>query len=380
MEKNRVKKIEIPRWGNFYFSKRYDEYRIYDLVSEASLLYHGIKDLPILPQIFSRLEEELIRRSIFGTAAIEGNPLTEEEVGKIISQKDKVNTTRRAEQEIVNLRTAYESIRYAQKDDNFLLTEEIIQNAHVVITAGIDDESNTPGEYRFSPCKVGDKDHGGTYHPPKELKFVKMLMKEFITFMKNEETISLHPFLRAALAHYHLGLIHPFGDGNGRTARLIEALIIKNAGIRFVPPMLSNYYYSNIDDYFWAFSLARKNREKDLTPFLEFVMRGIIESLKAIKEDIIGFIRVLTLKDYFRYLLAKKELTHRRYDLLNFLLDYNKSFTLHDLFHRTPFNALYRDVSERTARRDIQLLLKRNILIETEKSTYEINLRLLDIT
>ena len=79
MDNMLVKKIEIPRWGNFYFSRKYTHEKIYNLLIEAQTLYLTINELPILPNLFSELEEDLMRRSIFGTAAIEGNPLSEEE-------------------------------------------------------------------------------------------------------------------------------------------------------------------------------------------------------------------------------------------------------------------------------------------------------------
>jgi len=242
---------------------------------------------------------------------------------------------------------------------------------------GIEEKETRPGKYRISSIKVGDKDHGGTYTPPKSHKDITMLMREFIHFINSKELLEIDPVLRAAFAHYYLGRIHPFEDGNGRTARLIEALLIRSAGIKYFPTMLSNYYYQYMDDYYWAFSLAGKNKEKDITPFLEFVTKSVVESLQSIKENVIGYIRILTLKEFFSQLIKEKEVTHRQYDLLNMLLDSLKTFSLFDLQNSSPYNILYRDVTERTARRDINKLLKMELLKINENGKYELNIKAL---
>ena len=79
-----VKKIMTYKSGQFAFSLNYDKAVVRENLIKARSIYSSIRAIPILPQLFSQLEEELIRRSIFGTAAIEGNPLSEQEVDKIL--------------------------------------------------------------------------------------------------------------------------------------------------------------------------------------------------------------------------------------------------------------------------------------------------------
>ena len=217
----------------------------------------------------------------------------------------------------------------------------------------------------------------GCTPPPKNLADVRILMKDFVRWMNGNDVIQLDPVIRGALAHYHLALIHPFGDGNGRTARLIEALIMRRAGIRYAPLMLSNYYYKNIDEYFWAFSKSIKNKEKDVTPFLEIVFKGLCESLEEIKGRITHFIRLFTMRDYFAFLREDRGITQRQHDLLGILLEYLAPFTLNDLYSKPLFRLLYRSVSERTARRDLHKLESMNILTK-KNGEYLLNLRALD--
>lgn len=373
-----TKKIRTYKSGNFIFSKEFSNEKLSGVLIEAKILFKTISDLPILPELSTRLEEEIIRRSIFGTAALEGNPLNEEEVAEIIAEPSKVKKPERGEKEIQNLKSVYDFVRDIKIPSTtpFPIEEALIKKVHAIITRGIRYYNNEPGVYRNTLVKVGDADHGGVYTPPKCLPDIKTLMKEFFSWMNSEEIITLPPEIRAAMAHYYLGLIHPFGDGNGRTARIIEALLLRMSGIRYVPVMLSNFYYRNIDDYFLAFSNARKNKG-DITPFLEFVLRGVVESLNEIRERIVGFIRRFSLRDYYSYLKSSREITQRQHDFLIMLLDYTKPFILEDLFTVSPLKIIFRKVSERTARRDLKKLCEKDLLILTEKSKYDLNTRVL---
>lgn len=377
MDKNTVKKVLTFKSGRFVFSQKFSKERLANLLIETQILYYTIKDLPILPELAANIEEELIRRSIFGTAAIEGNPLREEEVAEILSKSEGEEKLKRAETEIRNLKSVYDFITSLQTAESlFELTEDIIKKIHAIITKNIDYEDNIPGQYRRHKVMVGDKEHGGIYTPPKILEDIKTLMKEFVDWINSKELLVLDPAIRAALAHYHLGLIHPFGDGNGRTARVVEALLLRTAGIRYIPVMLSNFYYRNIDDYFRAFSNSINNKEDEITPFLEFIMKGFIECLKEIKGKITFYIRRFTLREYYSDLKKIKGINQRQHDFLIILLDYLKPFTLVDLFNKSPFNVLYGKVSERTARRDLEKLCKEKVLL-IKNSHYELNFRVL---
>lgn len=346
-----------------------------EILVEARVLYRTVIDLPILPQLATKIEEEVIIKSIFSTAAIEGNPLREEEVAKVLSRSESEETGKleRAKKKIRNLKNAYDTIGGLERTTQpFTLTEEFIKQIHLSLTKGIKHKYNILGQYRNHIVYVGNEEHGGIYRLPKILEDIQNLMKEFIGWINNKEVITLNPVIRAALAHYHLGLIHPFADGNGRTARIIEALLLGLAGIKYIPPMLSNFYYRNLDDYYWAFSKSIKNKDKDITPFLGFVFRGFIDSLNEIKRKITFYIRKFTLRDYYAYLRAEKALTQRQHDFLVMLLDDLRPLTLENLFNTSPFKVLYRGVSRRTATRNLEELCDRKLLV-VENGKYELN-------
>lgn len=363
--------------GKFYFCDIYNEALINNLLVHAVVLNETVVDLPILPELSSRLEPDIMYSSISGTAMIEGNPIIEEDVKRIAEGEDIVSYTQKDKQEIKNLINAYNWLSGIEPSgEPFILTEEIVKELHNIITINIPHENNIPGQYRNKIVYVGDMAHGGKYTPPKILADIKNLMAEFVIWINSDDIKRLNPFLRAALAHYHFCLIHPFGDGNGRTSRIIEALLLQTSNVKYVPRELSNYYYRNVDDYYISFSKSIKLK-KDVTPFLEFMLKASIESLQSIKESIIFFIRKFTLRDYYAFEKKHKRITKRQFELLLLLLDNHIGFTLKDLQEKSPFSILYNKVSTQTARRDLKKLTDRNILHVLDNNKYYLNLRTL---
>lgn len=375
MDSSEITRVPTFRSGNFVFSRQHNRSEIEPLIYCARLLYGTVISIPVLPQWSARFEDEIIRRSIFGTAALEGNPLKEEEVEKIIREEPKGWKADRAEQEIRNLKAVYTYIgEQAPSPSPVELTESFIQEIHEIITSDISYAANVPGKYRSHEVKVGDKDHGGVYTPPKCLPDIETLMAKFVEWVNSDPVKAMDPLLRGALAHYHLGLIHPFGDGNGRVARIVEAFVLRLSDIKYVPTMLSNYYYKKMDAYYWAFSLARKNKEHDVTPFLKFVLEGVIDSLNEIKGGITDNLLSLVMRDYVAHLRETKQISERQYDLIHMLLSSRRPVTLSDLLTMAPFNALYRKVSERTARRDLQKLADKSIgVLKLQNDKYALN-------
>lgn len=367
--------------GKFYFCNEYDEQTILPLLVQASVLNETVSDLPILPELSSRMDPDIMYSSIAGTAAIEGNPITEEDVRKIAEGHDPEIYTQKDKMEIRNLIKAYDVISdpdLYSKGPNIILSEELIQTIHRVTTLDVPHENNIPGKYREGIVYVGDKAHGGIYTPPKIYDDIKSLMHELIGWINSPEVLNLDPFIRASLAHYHICLIHPFWDGNGRTARLIEALILQAGHVKYVPKELSNYYYRNVDNYYIAFSKSLKLK-KNVTPFLEFTLIGAIESLKSIKGKIIFFIRKFSLRDFYLFRKKKKDITGRQYELMCLLLDHamNLSFGAKDLFEVSPMSLLYRKVSVQTARRDLKRMQELGLLSVDKQGKYSINMLVL---
>lgn len=375
----KVKKVMTFKSGKFAFSHNYSESEIEPLEIEFRLIYDALKELPILPKQAHEFEIELTRRSIFSTAAIEGNPLQEREVSEIIdsvSEKDLLEIKKR---EIHNLKQAYDKIASIKAGSSFALSESFIKEIHKTVTNKLNYDSCIPGSYRNHIVKVGDKQHGGVDTPAKCLKDIQNLMAEYIKWFNSDMIGNLSPIIRSAIAHYYLALIHPFVDGNGRTARLVEAAILMESGIKYLPIMLSNYYYKEIDEYFISISLSRRSKTNDITPFVKFVLKGAIYSLNEVKEYITSYIRLSALQNYFIDLQNNKEISKRQLEFLSLLLESpeNKAVTINGVLRELPFRTLYAKVSDRTARRDLMKLHELKLLKATEDG-YKIDRQILN--
>ncbi|MCK5311340.1 MAG: Fic family protein [Desulfobacteraceae bacterium] len=376
---NKPKTFLTFKSGKFSFIHNFKKHKLYTDLAEIVILNETVVDLPILPKMASKLELEIHYRSIAGTAAIENNPLTETDVKNIAEGKDVEGYSQKHKQEIINLIEVYKKLSELKFTNPLIIDEQFIKSVHKDITQKVEHEYNNPGHYRNNEVFVGDSAHGGVYKPPKILKDIQDLMAEFVKWLNSEKILSLSPIVRAALAHYHLCLIHPFADGNGRTGRFLEAILLKSSGMTSALKELSNYYYRNIDDYYLGFSNSIKLQDKnDISPFLEVMLKGTKQSLREIKTKVIDVIRLLSVKDYFRFLFDERDISKRQYHFLQILINYKKFFVFKDLYNDPMLRVLYGKVSEQTARRDIKKLISlRLIMKEKDNNKYLLNLRCL---
>jgi len=356
----------------FMFSDVYDKKALSELITRATILNTTISDIPMLPQQASEMDTDIVVSSISSTAAMEGNPYTEEDIRMIMSKKKGQNYSANHKIEIKNLIDAYKKLdNFDNTSGNLIITEDFIKELHRSLTEGTASKGNTPGCYRDRLVKVGSEEHGGVYRPPSSLDDIQQLMESFIEWINSRELMDAPAFVRAALAHYHLSLIHPFFAGNGRTARLLEAYILHSANICHVSKMLSNFYYRNIEDYFLSFSSA-KRKSKDTTPFLKFVLEAVNSCLDELKNRVYGYLYDLTMREYLNIIKNDGEMNNRQYELVQLMMDGDFEISLTTLQTEKPFVYLYQKVTEQTARRDLKKLSDLNIIKSEDGRSYHL--------
>ena len=168
-------------------------------------------------------------RAVHGTTALEGNPLSEAEVRHqmdlLASEAAPPSGPSRDQQQVLNAGRAQDWIRQRFTPESPPLRRADILQMHELITAGSDETNNVPGRLRTHPVVVGTEALGGVHRgaPPQE---VSSLVDRFVGFVNSRPFLANHPVVRALLAHFFLVTIHPFGDGNGRVSRLVEAGIL----------------------------------------------------------------------------------------------------------------------------------------------------------
>ena len=165
-----------------------------------------------------------------------------------------------------------------------IISEGTILQIHWHLMSGIHDTHLLPGKYRTGPNWIEDQ-RVKVYEPSSHID-VPMLMREFSEWIIAKEQLS--PVIKAGIAHLHLVAIHPFVDGNGRTARLLATLLLQRYGYGFRKLLsLDTYYQRNRDEYINALrnSLGKTfNPEYESSTWLEFFTRSILLQAGLLEE------------------------------------------------------------------------------------------------
>ena len=366
-------------WKRFSFEYQLNSQDLFrDLVSieaykEASLNL-------VFPQEWQHQLDRLNRvRAVHGTTAIEGNPLSEAEVAhqmERLEQQDHDDERKTATKEQLQIRNAGEAQSWVRKrflPDSPPIGLQDILTMHEMITRDSDAINNIPGRFRDFPVVVGTEDLGGVHRGAPHERLPR-LMEEYIDFINSRRLDDNHPVIRALLAHFFLVTIHPFGDGNGRVSRLVEAGILFQRGYNVHGFYgLSNYFYRHEQEYKSVLQQCRKSQPFDMTPFIRFGVAGFASELKDINNFIKKKINRLVYRTMIGHAFNKKTgarrrlLNQRESNLLEFLLSEtepvdpfsdtpSRSISLSELLEANYVQSAYRDVTRRTFHRELTRL------------------------
>lgn len=347
---------------------------IMNLLIEIEASKRTVERLLLPPPWMEALEQLNRVRTIHGTTALEGNPLSESQVEAYLESETDPSAATREVQQILNAGMAQTWVRERFQPDQPPLTVADVLHMHELMTRRSDEHDNVPGRLRLHDVRVGTEDLGGVHRgaPHGELP---RLMDEFTAFVNSGRVQAEHPVIRALLAHFFLVTIHPFGDGNGRVSRLVEAAILYQGGYNVHGFYgLSNYFYRNGDLYKRLLQECRKQRPFEVTTFVEFGLHGFDAELKGISGYITSRLNCVLYRDMMTRSLGEKVgkrrrlLNHREYLLLDFLLQETEpddpfssehplwAITLSDL-EASPFvRAGYGKVTRRTFLRELARL------------------------
>ena len=259
-------------------------YKIVNNLVEITSARELILNAYLVPKWEVSLRREALIKATHASTAIEGNPLTLEEVSRL-AQGRKVTATRKTKLEVLNYLHVLENIEKYQKDKK--ITEIHILKLHRDITKGTLDNPEWEGKYREVQVYVGNKITGEIIFTPPPSKEVPILMEEFLMWLNSEESPKLHPVIIAGISHYEFVRIHPFVDGNGRCARALTTLIlyIHEFDIkRFFT--LDDYYDSDRIAYYSALKSVNQ-KTLDLTQWLEYFLEGVRVSILRVKERVL---------------------------------------------------------------------------------------------
>ena len=318
-------------WRSFRFELRFNGDRLRDDIVNIEAYRLSLGKL-ILPQNWREdLQKLHIVRSVHGTTAIEGNPLSEEEVSRELHTKRRrpVDQDRR---QVENAEAAFKWIETQFRAPRDFRLHDIL-HIHELLTTGSDEGDNVPGRLRHGGHRVtvGSPTLGGVHRPPPGGPELERLVAAYIDFINSDRFRANNAVVQALIAHFYFVTLHPFGNGNGRATRCIEAAILYAAGYNtYGFYSLSNYFYRNRDAYFRALQDARTRCAYDLTEFLAFGLRGFREELERINAYVRHRTHRLQYRDLIRRCaeqrvgVRRRRLNDREAALLHHLLELSK--------------------------------------------------------
>ncbi len=211
---------------------------------------------------------------------IEGTALSFEQAKSILEGKKVKGVSRDDERELLNYKKAMDFLsKYLGEDDP--VSEGIVRELHKILVKGVRGENADPGNYRkIQNYVVNSRTREVVYTPPTPLD-VPHLMREFTEWVSKVEDVS--PILVAGIAQFQFVHIHPFIDGNGRTARLLSTLILYKTGYDFKRLFtISEYYDKDRPAYYQAIQTVRKSN-MDMTMWLEYFVGGLRSQMTEIQ-------------------------------------------------------------------------------------------------
>ena len=264
--------------------------KLWLLLGEIQSRIEHIKQLPIPPDDSNYLRQIYLAKGVHSTTAIEGNSFSEDEVARIINKELKAPPSREyQQQQIENMVSAFSAVGtnlISGGGSRYSLS--LLHAYHELVLGGLQESLSSEvviGQFRNHRVTVGRY----LAAPPAE---VSGFMTQFCDWL-NEQPDAMEGYevaeqiVKAIVAHVYFAWIHPYGDGNGRMARLIEFAVLLRAGVPDIAAHLLSNFYNNTRDMYYRqlqashgeFQDGAYPKEANLQGFFEYALQGFKDEL-----------------------------------------------------------------------------------------------------
>ncbi|QLG70019.1 MAG: Fic family protein [Candidatus Woesebacteria bacterium] len=319
-----------------------------------------IENAPLVPSFEKQFQSDAFVRTVHHGTHIEGNDLSLLQTRKVL-EGEAIVAKHRDIQEVINYRNVVELLEeLAFKKGGYEI--EMITEIHRLTTDKlVSDEEK--GVFRKVQVVVKNEETGEAILKPPAFVEVPHLIGKLMEFLNSDLAKEIHPVLLAGITHYFLVAVHPFVEGNGRTARAFSTLVLIKSGYdikRFFS--LEEHFDSDPLAYYQALAEVDKQavdvRERDLTSWLEYFTGVVAIELEKVKEKV----RRISLDTRFKLKVGTQvALTERQMRLIEYISDRGGA-------GMKELRNVLKMVSEDTILRDLRVLLEKGI-IKKEGST-----------
>ena len=291
---------------------------ILNKISEIEAIRARVSISRILPTREAEMRYRATVEATHSSTSIEGNPFSVVQVDAILSNKPLLTRHEYAEIEVKNYKKALDYIFSYELSD---ISVDSILEIHRLLTDGLLDSSRS-GKWRKNPVYIENQE-GKTVYSAASSKEVPERIKDLI-FWLNSNALSIHPVIVAAILHHELVSIHPFADGNGRTARATTSLFLKTAKYDFRGSLvLDSFYATDKNAYYWALQNSQgptfeSSRGRDLTSWLEYFVDGFLASARVLEAEVKLLSSAIKAKD------TRLKLSRDEIDLISYVTQFGE--------------------------------------------------------
>ncbi len=263
---------------------------------------------PLIPAWESKFREDAMSRTVHYGTKIEGNDLTEAQAQAVVRLDSNVDTKEAQEktgilardrdiQEVLNYRNVIGWID-KQKDPQFkhLINQDTLTTLHkLTMTKLVEDKYI--GQFRDRQVIVKSAADGSVaFRPPISVE-IPYLVADLFEWLQSPAAARVHPIFQAAITHYQLVYIHPFIEGNGRTARAFATLVLYTHDYDFKRFFsLEKYFDSDVESYYSALLSVQQSSNQDMTYWLEYFCYGLALEIDKIQQQVMKLSKDLKLK------------------------------------------------------------------------------------
>ncbi|MBI3127692.1 MAG: Fic family protein [Candidatus Tectomicrobia bacterium] len=359
--------LKTHPWLTFQLDLRRAGQKLWVALGEAQSKCEHLAGVPLKPLYDQELHKIYLAKGILASAAIEGNTLSEKEVLDRLEGKKELPPSREyLGNEIDNIIEACNGILGdITRGEERKLSPGLVKDFNKAILKGLEvSEGVVPGEYTQHPIGVGR--YRGA--PPEDCEFLVERFCEWLNspdFQAQDGYEIIHGLIKAVVAHLYLVWIHPFGDGNGRTARLLEVKFLLEAGVPSVAAhLLSNHYNQTRMEYYRQLDRA-SGSGGDIIPFIEYAIQGFVDQLR----EQISFVKTqqweISWTNYIHETLSGRSRAEiRRRKLALALSSHVGPVPIGEIRKLSPELAEeYKDKTTKTIARDLNNLHEKNLVV-----------------
>ncbi len=353
-------------WIKFELDLRKFDHKLWMALGETESKCEHIAGVPLQPDTAEKLHLMYLAKGVRATTAIEGNTLSEEEVIERIEGKLPLPPSREyLGKEIDNVLKGCNEIKEKlMKGEVGGLSVAEITSFNKTVLDGLElEEDVVPGVIRKH--SVGVAGYRGA--PAEDCEYLLQRMCEWLNRpeFNPQEQVIIFGVIRAIVAHLYIAWIHPFGDGNGRTARLLEFKILLSSGIPTpAAHLLSNHYNLTRTEYYRQLDYASKSKG-DIISFIQYAVQGFVDGLRSQLRVVQQQQLLVAWRDYVYEHFRDKtgKINDRMRKLVLDLSQLSEPVALAKLNEVSPrIAALYATKTPRTVRRDVVELLRANLI------------------